>query len=597
MPAFQRRRLPVDANGNLIANIVPRVGALADLQDLRDGNGELMSAEEGAIVQQSTGSNGLPRTFKYLPVDGGGEPVAMAFGLVRLLDYSALPITIPAADGTNYTIKDITIPGGVMGPNGSIRVKGTGTLAAGSSGSRRLNVIFGGTTYLSPFLSGTSVAPFSFEVTISNRNDVASQVGSIGLTSGASAAYGIGGSSAAVPTSAVNTDNDVTLRFEGNSAAGAGLVTLERYSVELITDQPQSVVIPLPQSVVMPEELPPEGYVAITGTSGSPGIYIRTFDPSSALVPNYAMLTLPAGVAAGQLYRIVTVGVLTLDLAYPEFTFTTVDLANFNVGNAFTPHETLCLWDGAEWALVSNTALYYDAANFTPFYTGTNRTLSLDPTGIHRQVRLYAFDDGVAPCEPLVIGLSPFLLPDSITHETYLVDVRLVALSNDNPAGDGSKSASWHYELLVAGNALLGQSLVGTPIKPVGYAPDNPTITIESSSGALELECLGPPATVNAFRIDGAAALTPGSGYGVGATIDQSGGGGGSGLVLDWEFVDGELAWVSVTNPGTGYMSPPTLTVSGGGGSGATAEIAGTYISNHWHVFVDVKRVDAATAP
>jgi hypothetical protein len=127
---------------------------------------------------------------------------------------------------TETTLATITIPGGLMGPNGVARVTVLYT-NSNSANNKTLRVKFGGTTYFGPAVT-TNVTSQAM-VMVRNRNATNSQVGmAFGSTSG------FGGSSAAAVTSAVDTTADITLLITGQLANATDTLTLEGYTVDVL---------------------------------------------------------------------------------------------------------------------------------------------------------------------------------------------------------------------------------------------------------------------------------------------------------------------------------------------------------------------------
>jgi hypothetical protein len=126
---------------------------------------------------------------------------------------------------TENTLASITIPGGAMGANGSVRITAVFSLS-NNANTKVMRIKFGGTTYTSVSLSNsTTLRQFT---QIINRNSVSSQVGA------ATFAGGFSSSSGAAVTSSVDTSSDVTLLITGQNGNSADTITLESYLVEVI---------------------------------------------------------------------------------------------------------------------------------------------------------------------------------------------------------------------------------------------------------------------------------------------------------------------------------------------------------------------------
>lgn len=123
----------------------------------------------------------------------------------------------------------VTIPGGLLRENGTIRVNSTWVAGANNANAKSCLVRLGGaagTQYQNVNIAST--INLSKEILITNRNNAASQVGSFVATSGNS----LGTSTGAVPTSTVDTASATTIVFQCVLGDAGDTVTLERYSVE-----------------------------------------------------------------------------------------------------------------------------------------------------------------------------------------------------------------------------------------------------------------------------------------------------------------------------------------------------------------------------
>lgn len=131
---------------------------------------------------------------------------------------------------TNETaLATITIPAGAMGLNGGVQVYSTHSFT--NSGNNkimrlRLNGIAGTQFFVS---TQTTQATLSDMRRIRNRNSASSQVGSFA----ASNVVGLGQTTNAVATGAINTAAAVDLVLSGQLASAGETITLENYEVWL----------------------------------------------------------------------------------------------------------------------------------------------------------------------------------------------------------------------------------------------------------------------------------------------------------------------------------------------------------------------------
>lgn len=123
-------------------------------------------------------------------------------------------------------LASVTIPGGMMGPNGALRVTATWSYT-NSANTKRPIVNFGGVQFQSiPF---STVASSETERTIRNRGATNSQV-CVGL-----AATGFSSTSSATITSSIDTRVDQVLTLSGTLANITETITLEGYTVEVLS--------------------------------------------------------------------------------------------------------------------------------------------------------------------------------------------------------------------------------------------------------------------------------------------------------------------------------------------------------------------------
>lgn len=125
------------------------------------------------------------------------------------------------------TLQSVTIPGGLLGANGSIVVVvhwGMTNNANAKSG----RLVFGSTTMVTQTL-GTSVVATSAQWTLRNRNSASSQFMLVGANGG-----GGGSTSTASTVSSENTDNALTLAIQGLLGNTSDTITVESFSVEVL---------------------------------------------------------------------------------------------------------------------------------------------------------------------------------------------------------------------------------------------------------------------------------------------------------------------------------------------------------------------------
>jgi hypothetical protein len=121
----------------------------------------------------------------------------------------------------------ITVPAGVMGPNGVLRIT-TQWSVTNSANAKTLRVRLGGASGTAFQSTGISTsATFRHQVEIHNRNSAQSQVGM-----SPSAAWG--GSGGAVVAGAVDMTSTQSIVLSGQLGNSGETITLESYLVELL---------------------------------------------------------------------------------------------------------------------------------------------------------------------------------------------------------------------------------------------------------------------------------------------------------------------------------------------------------------------------
>ena len=145
---------------------------------------------------------------------------------VRILGASGTAAS-NAADTAKLTLGTFTIPAGLMGTRGIVRIF-TQWSYTSSVNNKVLTVEFGGTA----FMNATAAAQTGgFAITtIQNRDSASSQVGSSELWTNNS-----GQIATAVATASVATTSAVTVNITGQKTLAGETLTLESWYAELIT--------------------------------------------------------------------------------------------------------------------------------------------------------------------------------------------------------------------------------------------------------------------------------------------------------------------------------------------------------------------------
>lgn len=147
------------------------------------------------------------------------SPVIMP---VRVLAQSAVASSIYAAAGwlaaplTDMILASFTIPAGLMGLNGAVRVRAIYSLT-NSSATKNVRIAFGSVDMAN--LNFTANGSTALLKTITNRNAANSQV----FFSPSNSQSDFSGSSVAAYTAAVNTANDTVVALRGTTALETGI--------------------------------------------------------------------------------------------------------------------------------------------------------------------------------------------------------------------------------------------------------------------------------------------------------------------------------------------------------------------------------------
>jgi hypothetical protein len=155
----------------------------------------------------------------------------------KVLQMSAVAST-HTGNTTETALATITVPARAMGKNGRLRVTTFFSMPSSASAKTfrvRLNGIAGTVFYSEAF--GTGILTAHAVIEIANRDSASSQIG------GPINSSGLGSSTSAIVTSAINTDNaDVALVISGQLAASGETIKLEGYLVELMQPPQQAAI-------------------------------------------------------------------------------------------------------------------------------------------------------------------------------------------------------------------------------------------------------------------------------------------------------------------------------------------------------------------
>ena len=162
---------------------------------------------------------GGAHTFVYVPSVGWRRTSSSP----QVIEQNWTGVTAPANDTSENTLFTMTIPGGVMGANGTLVIR-TKFDYTNSGNNKTLRARLGGSLLCTFTATTTGAASCVWD--INNRNSEAAQVGTNGAGGGSA-----GGSA---DTATVDTTADKTLTITAQKAAGAETVTMLGVSVSLL---------------------------------------------------------------------------------------------------------------------------------------------------------------------------------------------------------------------------------------------------------------------------------------------------------------------------------------------------------------------------
>lgn len=205
-----------------------------------DNIADLTSAEATDILDVMIGDSGSGGVKGLVPAAGAGDAANGKFlsangtfvSVPIVLAKSAIASSLTGTVGETV-LATISIPAGSMGPNGRIEV--WSSFSNGTSGNNktfrlRLGALSSGTAGSLIWSSTVTINPSLAVVSgVANRNSASSQIG-VGLVAGNT---GLGSSTAAFPTAAIDTANAAEIVLTGQLANAADALALEAYRATL----------------------------------------------------------------------------------------------------------------------------------------------------------------------------------------------------------------------------------------------------------------------------------------------------------------------------------------------------------------------------
>lgn len=187
----------------------------------------------------SSGAHGLttsPAVGKSIYITSwSGTGVVGFYNIATVVDTLNLDIDLTYAAGlgnptvvqanTKITLATVPVPGGAMGPNGALRIS-TKFGHTNSANIKGLFVDLGGSTFWTQ--TSTASNQYNTFTTIENRGDASAQIG------GGSYLSGLGGTSVAHETGAINTNVSSNLTIAVQPSVANEWVRLEVRRIEVL---------------------------------------------------------------------------------------------------------------------------------------------------------------------------------------------------------------------------------------------------------------------------------------------------------------------------------------------------------------------------
>lgn len=184
-------------------------------------------------ISQFTNQTAAQLTDELVAQRGTTNSLISARELLQLgrvaLGMSAVAVSKTDANTTETTLASVAVPAGTLGVNDALHVVSRWTFP-NSATTKTFAVKFGGTVFQR--CSGQTNNTQTFELYISNRNSLTSQ---IGWWDGTTGVWGISGYDFVLGT--VNTANALNVDFTatwGTAGTGTNSIKLESYLVEVL---------------------------------------------------------------------------------------------------------------------------------------------------------------------------------------------------------------------------------------------------------------------------------------------------------------------------------------------------------------------------
>lgn len=194
----------------------------AQTADILNSPAELRITATGGAATISTEENPVESTLTTFRSDWGGT-LRMPF----ILAQSAVAVSVTGTL-TETTLATITIPGGMMGPNGSLRITPLFTFT-NSANTKTPRVKFGTAAPVAFYAAAATTSVAVQPITNIRNRAAASQFGM-----GAGFPAGIGSTGANPVTSSIDTTIDQTVTITGQLTNTGEIITLEGYTVEVL---------------------------------------------------------------------------------------------------------------------------------------------------------------------------------------------------------------------------------------------------------------------------------------------------------------------------------------------------------------------------
>lgn len=193
---------------------------------LDSGTKPACSTTYRGMIWRDDGASGTADTFEVCAKDSADAYSWRRMPNEYILAYQHSQVYSHTGNTAETTMATITVPGGTLGVNGSLRISLLWSYS-GNTNTKTMRTYFGGTAFNTATQSTAVNAAQSQEILIRNRGAANSQIGPPANQSG-----GIGAGSAVI-TASIDTTVNQNIVITGQLANSADTITLEAYTIEV----------------------------------------------------------------------------------------------------------------------------------------------------------------------------------------------------------------------------------------------------------------------------------------------------------------------------------------------------------------------------